>query len=160
MVQRVKMGDNEWQRMTASNSEWKRVTKYYSEWYKEWQRVAQRLKANGSKSDFRFQKETITQCITTIYLAMPFWKYNVKQNICRNSHQSCSIEKLLLKLLQYSQKNNSRLATLLKRDSKKRSSCEFCEIFRIALWRKFANDCFCICFKQKQKMFLRQQKSL
>ena len=91
------MGDNEWQWMTASNSEWKRVTKYYSEWYKEWQRVAQRLKANGSKSDFKFQKETITQCITTIYLAMPFWKYNVKQNICRNSHQSCSIEKAALK---------------------------------------------------------------
>ena len=136
------------------------MAKNDNEWYHEWQRVTKRIKANESESDFRFQNETIMQCITTIYLAMSFWKYNVKQNICWNSHRRCSIKKLLLKLLQYSQENNSRLATLLKRDSKKRSSCEFCEIFRIALWRKFANDCFCICFKQKQKMFLRQQKSL
>ena len=98
---RVTRSDNEWQRVTVNENDWQSITasdtKNDNEWYKEWQRVAQRLRANGSKSDFRFQKETITQCITTIYLAMSFWKYNVKQNICRNSHQSCSIEKAALK---------------------------------------------------------------
>ena len=97
VVKRVTTGDNKWQRMTASDSEWKRVTKNDNEWYNERQRVAQRLKANGSKSDFRFQKESIMQCISAIYLAMSFWKYNVKQNICRNSHQRCSIEKATLR---------------------------------------------------------------
>ena len=58
--------------MTASDSEGKRVTKNDYEWDNERERVAQRLKANGSKSDFRFQKETIMQCITAIYLAMSF----------------------------------------------------------------------------------------
>ena len=106
------------------------MAKNDNEWYHEWQRVTKRIKANESESDFRFQNETIMQCITTIYLAMSFWKYNVKQNICWNSHRRCSIKKLLLKLLQYSQENNSRLATLLKRDSNKEFSCEFCEIFR------------------------------
>ena len=65
--------------------------------YNKWQRVGQWMKANESKSDFRFQNETIMQCITTIYLVISFWKYNVKHNICRNGHQRCSIKKTDLK---------------------------------------------------------------
>ena len=84
---------NEWQREQISDNEWQWVT----EWYNKWQRVAQWMKANESKSDFRFQNETIMQCITTIYLVISFWKYNVKHNICRNGHQRCSIKKTDLK---------------------------------------------------------------
>ena len=54
------------------------------------------MKAN--KSDFKFQNETTMQCKTTIYSATSFWKYNVKQNICRSRHRRCSIKKLLLKI--------------------------------------------------------------
>ena len=66
-----------------------------NEWYNKWQWVAQRIKAN--ESDFSFQNETIMHCITTIYSETSFWKYNVKQNICRNSHRRCSIKKAIIK---------------------------------------------------------------
>ena len=66
-----------------------------NEWYNKWQRVAQRIKAN--ESYFRFQNQTIMQCITTIYSETSFWKYNVKQNICRSSHRRCSIKKAVIK---------------------------------------------------------------
>ena len=40
------------------------------------------MKAN--ESDFRFENETIMQCITTIHSATSFWNYNnVKQKIYR-----------------------------------------------------------------------------
>ena len=129
--QRVTTNDNEWQRVvqrvtTNDNewyNEWQRVTTSSTtsgttsenEWYNEWQRVEQRVKVNGS--DFRFQSETIMQCKTTIYSATSFWKYNVKQNIYWSSHRKCPIKKLLLAVLQYSQENTWRPASLLKRDS-------------------------------------------
>ena len=92
-----------------------RVTTNGNDWYNEWQRVVQRMKAN--ESDFRFHNETIMQCKTTIYSATSFWKYNVKQNICWSNHRRCSIKNLLLAILQYSQENTWRPATLLRRDS-------------------------------------------
>ena len=104
---------NEWQRVTASSTTSRTTSE--NEWYNEWQRVEQRMKVNGS--DFRFQSETIMQCKTTIYLVTSFWKYNYKQNIYRNSHRRCPIKKLLLAVLQHSQENTRRPASLLKRDS-------------------------------------------
>ena len=84
--------------MTTSGNEWQQVTTNDKECYNEWQRVAQRMKANEmNESDFRFQSETIMQCITTIFLATTsFWKYNVKQKICRSSHWRCTIKKAAL----------------------------------------------------------------
>ena len=86
-VQRVTtsgaMSDNEWQRMKKIDSEWQRVIKNDNEWHNEWQRVVQRMKVD--ESDFRFQNETIMQCKTTINSATSFWKYNVKQNICKSN---------------------------------------------------------------------------
>ena len=119
----VTTSDNEWQRVTTNDNEWyskwQRVTTSSTmsdnEWYNEWQQVEQRMKAN--ESDFRFQDEEIMQLKTTIYSAMSFSNYNVKQNICWSSHRSCSIKKLLLAILQYSQENTWRPAILLKRDS-------------------------------------------
>ena len=58
-----------------------------NEWYNKLQRLAQRMKAN--ESDFRFQNETMMQCITA--------RQNVKQNICRSSHRRCSIKIAVLK---------------------------------------------------------------
>ena len=92
--------DNEWQRVTTDDnkwySEWQRVTTSGTtsdnEWYNEWQRVVQRMKAN--ESDFRFQNKTTMQCKTKVYSTTSFWKYNIKQNIYRSSHQRCSIKKL------------------------------------------------------------------
>ena len=106
MVHRVTTSDNrwynEWQWMATSGN--------------EWERVVQRMKANAN--DFMFQNATMMQCKTTIYSAMLFWKCNVKQNICRSSHRRCSIKKqLLLTILEYSQGNTWRPATLSKRYS-------------------------------------------
>ena len=131
VVQRVATSgttsDNEWKRVTTNDNEWynewQRViassttsrTTSENEWYNEWQRVEQWKKVNGS--DFRFQSEAIMQCKTTIYSATSFWKYNVEQNIYRCSHRKCPIKKLLLAVLQYTQENTWRPASLLKRDS-------------------------------------------
>ena len=121
--QRMATSDNEWQRVTTNDNEWysewqwgtKSSTMSDNEWYNEWQRVEWRMKAN--ESDFTFQNETIMQRKTTIYSATSFWKHNVKHNICRSSHRSCSIKKLLFAILQYSQETIWRPAILLKRDS-------------------------------------------
>ena len=103
-------------RVTTSGNRW------YNEWQwmatsgNEWERVVQRMKANAN--DFMLQNATMMQCKTTIYSAMLFWKCNVKQNICRSSHRRCSIKKqLLLTILEYSQGNTWRPATLSKRYS-------------------------------------------
>ena len=61
------------------------------EWHNEWKRM------KSIESAFRFQNETIMQCVTTIYSATSFWKCNVKQNMCRSSHRRCSIKKAALK---------------------------------------------------------------
>ena len=117
---------NKWQRLVqlvttsgrTSDNKWQRVTTNENEWYNKWQRVAQRMNAiEMNESDFRSQSKAIVQCITTIYSATSFCKYNVKQNICRSSHRRCSKKQLLLKISQYSQENTWRPATLLKRDS-------------------------------------------
>ena len=51
--------------MTTSDNEWQRFTRNRTtndkEWYNKWQQVVQRMKAN--ESDFRFQNETIMQCL-------------------------------------------------------------------------------------------------
>ena len=80
-----KEGQRVVKRVTTSDNEWQRVTVNDNEWYNERQRVVQRMKAN--ESDFRFQNETIMQCKTTIYSALSFWKYSVKQNIWWSSHR-------------------------------------------------------------------------
>ena len=63
-------GDNEWQRVTMNDNEWQRVTMNDNDWYNEWKR----MKVN--ENCYRFQNETITQCIATIYSATSFWNYN------------------------------------------------------------------------------------
>ena len=123
MVHQVTTSDNErynkWQqvvqRVTTNKNEWQWMTTSGTTNGSEWQRVVQPAKAN--ESDIRFQSETIMQCKTTIYSATSFWKYNVKQNIYRSSHRRCPIKELLLAVLQYSQENTWRRASLLKRDS-------------------------------------------
>ena len=86
-----------------------------TKWCNKWQQVAYRMKAN--ESDFRFQNETIMRCITTIYSAKSFWKYYVKQNICRSSYRSSSIKKMLLKISQFSHENTWWPEILLRGDS-------------------------------------------
>ena len=105
--------DNEWEWVTMNDNEWQRVRTNDNEWYNKWQRVVQRMKAN--ESDFRFQNEKFMQCKTTMYSATSFWKYNVKQNICQSSHRRCSIKKLLLTILRYSQENNLKACNFLKK---------------------------------------------
>ena len=70
------------------------VYKKTDKWYIKWQRVT----TSGTTSKNK-------------------WKYNVKENIGRSSHRRCSIKKLHLPVLQYSQENTWRPASLLKRDS-------------------------------------------
>ena len=122
---------NEWPRMTLNDSEWQWVTMNDNEWCNEWQRVAQRMKAN--ESDFRFQNKTVMQCITTIYLATSFWKNNVKPNICRSSHRTCSIKRAAFKKLALF--TGKQLKACKKKLYQKETliqvlSCEYCKIFK------------------------------
>ena len=122
---------NEWQRMTLNDSEWQWVTMNDNEWCNEWQREAQRMKAK--ESDFRFQNKTVMQCITTIYLATSFWKNNVKPNICRTSHRTCSIKRAAFK--KFALFTGKQLKACKKKLYQKETpiqvlSCEYCKIFK------------------------------
>ena len=55
---------------------------------------------------------------------------NNRSTHCKSSHRRCSVEKVLLKILQNPQKNIWGLATLSKRDSTKVFSNEYCENFK------------------------------
>ena len=112
VVQQVTTNDNEWY------NKWHLVTTSSTTNDKEWHKW-QRMTTSGTmnESHFRFQNETTMQCKTTIYSATSFRKYNVKQNIGRSSYRRCSIKKMRLTILQYSQENTWSPATLLKRDS-------------------------------------------
>ena len=153
MVQRVTTNDNEWQQMitsgttndnewqgvvqrvttsgTTSDNKWKRMitsgTTNDNEWHNEWKR----MKTN--ESNFRFQNETIMLCVTTIYPATPFWKYKVKQNICRSSHQRCSTKKATLKNFAIFIGKHLKACNFIKKRLQHKC-CEYCEIFK--------NTCF------------------
>ena len=127
--------DNEWHWMTASDNEWQWMTTSGAtndnEWCNEWQREAQRMKAK--ESDFRFQNKTVMQCITTIYLATSFWKNNVKPNICRSSHRTCSIKRAAFK--KFALFTGKQLKACKKKLYQKETpiqvlSCEYCKIFK------------------------------
>ena len=118
---RVIMNGNEWQRMKTGG-----ITND-KECHNEWKL----MKVN--ESDFSFQNETIMQCISTTYSATSFWKYNVKQNICKSNHRRSSIKKAALKNFGIFTGKNLKACNFIKKRFQ-RKCCEYCEIFK--------NTCF------------------
>ena len=98
------------------------------EWYIKWQRVVQRVRMSGTTNDNEWcnkwkQMRVILGfrmkqlCNVKLQYIQQHLFENVKQSSCRSSNWRCFIKKLLLAILQYSQENTWRPATLLKRDS-------------------------------------------
>ena len=166
--QRITTNGNEWQRVvqrvTTSDNEWQRVIMNEN----EWQRMktcgitndsATRMLLKVNDSDFRFQNETIMQCITTIYSATSFWKYNIKKKICRSSHRRSSIKKAALKNFAIFTGKHLKACNFIKKRFQ-RKCCEYCEIFKNTcfeehLWTAASGSVF-----NKNKRCLRGSKNL
>ena len=62
VVQRMTTSDNKWQRVTMNDNEWQRMTT--SDTTNDNERHIERKQMKANESDFRFENETIMQCVT------------------------------------------------------------------------------------------------
>ena len=98
-----------------------------NEWYNKWQRVAQRMKAN--ESDFRFQNETIMQCMFTLYSSTFSFKYNVKQRLLKQPPEVFYKKAALKTFAVFTGK--LKACNFIKNSVFPQVfSCEYCEIFK------------------------------
>ena len=119
--------DNEWQRVTTNGNEWQRMTTSGTVNDNEGQRVVQWVTTSGTTNDNEWSDEWKQMRVILRFRMKQLCNVKLqytqqrlfenKHNICRSSHRSCSIKKLLFATLQYSQESTWRPAILLKRDS-------------------------------------------
>ena len=161
MVHQVITSDNEW------HNQWQRMTTNANEWCNKWQRVRTSSTASDNEWCNEWKQMRVILGFSIKQLCNVKLQYiqqcifeNIKSNICRSSHWRCSIKKLLLAILQYSQETSAGLQLDWKETLTQVFSCEHCKIFKNAHFEEHLRTAASASVYNKNKRWLCGSKTL